>query len=205
MKVKTLVLASSNNHKAKEVGMILGRNYQIKTQEEFSVPFVPETGKTFAENAYIKANQLAKNISLPVIADDSGLEVLSINNQPGIYSARYAYIGATDEENINKLLGALKDNPSSERKARFICSLVLIEDYDKQKVSYFNGEWNGEIANKKTGNHGFALQVDYFGFFAFVVFQLFKPASGEYLSVFDGDSFYLTHAIDGVNFAIENE
>ena len=155
MKVKTLVLASSNNHKAKEVGMILGRNYQIKTQEEFSVPFVPETGKTFAENAYIKANQLAKNISLPVIADDSGLEVLSINNQPGIYSARYAYIGATDEENINKLLGALKDNPSSERKARFICSLVLIEDYDKQNISYFNGEWKGEIANKKTGNNGF--------------------------------------------------
>ena len=155
MKVKTLVLASSNNHKAKEIGMILGRNYQIKTQEEFSVPFVPETGKTFAENAYIKANQLAKNISLPVIADDSGLEVLSINNQPGIYSARYAYIGATDEENINKLLGALKDNPSSERKARFICSLVLIEDYDKQNISYFNGEWRGEIANKKTGNNGF--------------------------------------------------
>lgn len=155
MKVKTLVLASSNNHKAKEVGMILGRNYQIKTQEEFSVPFVPETGKTFAENAYIKANQLAKNISLPVIADDSGLEVLSINNQPGIYSARYAYIGATDEENINKLLGALKDNPASERKARFICSLVLIEDYDKQNISYFNGEWRGEIANKKTGNNGF--------------------------------------------------
>jgi len=155
MKVKTLVLASSNNHKAKEVGMILGRNYQIKTQEEFSVPFVPETGKTFAENAYIKANQLAKNISLPVIADDSGLEVFSINNQPGIYSARYAYIGATDEENINKLLGALKDNPSSERKARFICSLVLIEDYDKQNISYFNGEWKGEIANKKTGNNGF--------------------------------------------------
>ena len=155
MKVKTLVLASSNNHKAKEVEMMLGRNYQIKTQEEFSVPFVPETGKTFAENAYIKANQLAKNISLPVIADDSGLEVLSINNQPGIYSARYAYIGATDEENINKLLGALKDNPSSERKARFICSLVLIEDYDKQNISYFNGEWRGEIANKKTGNNGF--------------------------------------------------
>ena len=155
MKVKTLVLASSNNHKAKEVGMILGRNYQIKTQEEFSVPFVPETGKTFAENAYIKANQLAKNISLPVIADDSGLEVFSINNQPGIYSARYAYIGATDEENINKLLGALKDNPASERKARFICSLVLIEDYDKQNISYFNGEWKGEIANKKTGNNGF--------------------------------------------------
>ena len=155
MKVKTLVLASSNNHKAKEVEMILGRNYQIKTQEEFSVPFVPETGKTFAENAYIKANQLAKNISLPVIADDSGLEVLSINNQPGIYSARYAYIGATDEENINKLLGALKDNPASERKAKFICSLVLIEDYDKQNISYFNGEWRGEIANKKTGNNGF--------------------------------------------------
>ena len=155
MKVKTLVLASSNNHKAKEVGMILGRNYQIKTQEEFSVPFVPETGKTFAENAYIKANQLAKNISLPVIADDSGLEVLSINNQPGIYSARYAYIGATDEENINKLLGALKDTPASERKAKFICSLVLIEDYDKQNIIYFNGEWRGEIANKKTGNNGF--------------------------------------------------
>jgi len=155
MKVKTLVLASSNNHKAKEVEMILGRNYQIKTQGEFGVPFVPETGKTFAENAYIKASQLAKNISLPVIADDSGLEVLSINNQPGIYSARYAYIGATDEENINKLLGALKNKPASERKAKFICSLVLIEDYDKQKISYFNGEWKGEIANKKTGNHGF--------------------------------------------------
>ena len=162
MKVKTLVLASSNNHKAKEVGMILGRNYQIKTQEEFSVPFVPETGKTFAENAYIKANQLAKNISLPVIADDSGLEVLSINNQPGIYSARYAYIGATDEENINKLLGALKDNPASERKARFICSLVLIEDYDKQNISYFNGEWKGEIANKKTGNNGFGYDPIFF-------------------------------------------
>ena len=61
------------------------------------------------------------------------------------------------------------------------------------------------MAFDETGNHGFALQVDFFGFFAFVLFQLFKPASGEYLSVFDGDSFYLTQAIDGVNFAIENE
>tara|TARA_B110000438_G_scaffold298781_1_gene347675 strand:- start:2033 stop:2632 length:600 start_codon:yes stop_codon:yes gene_type:complete len=162
MKVKTLVLASSNNHKAKEIEMILGRNYQIKTQEGFGVPFVPETGKTFAENAYIKASQLSKHISLPVIADDSGLEVSSIDNQPGIYSARYASMGATDEENINKLLAALKNTPRSERKARFICSLVLIEDYDKQKVSYFNGEWNGEIANKKTGNHGFGYDPIFF-------------------------------------------
>ena len=162
MKVKTLVLASSNNHKAKEIEMILGRNYQIKTQEGFGVPFVPETGKTFAENAYIKASQLSKHISLPVIADDSGLEVPSIDNQPGIYSARYASMGATDEENINKLLAALKNTPRSERKARFICSLVLIEDYDKQKVSYFNGEWNGEIANKKTGNHGFGYDPIFF-------------------------------------------
>lgn len=162
MKVKTLVLASSNNHKAKEVGMILGRNYQIKTQEEFGVPFVPETGKTFAENAYIKASALAKNISLPVIADDSGLEVFSINNLPGIFSARYAYIGATDEENITKLLGALKDKPTLERKAKFICSLVLIEGYDKQKISYFNGEWRGEIANKKTGNNGFGYDPIFF-------------------------------------------
>jgi XTP/dITP diphosphohydrolase len=97
-----------------------------------------------------------------VIADDSGLEVLSINNQPGIYSARYASIGATDEENINKLLGALKNIPSSERKAKFICSLVLIEDHDKQKVSYFNGEWKGEIANKKTGQHGFGYDPIFF-------------------------------------------
>jgi XTP/dITP diphosphohydrolase len=162
MKVKTLVLASSNNHKAKEIGMILGRNYQIKTQEEFGIPFVAENGKTFSENAYIKASQLAKNISMPVIADDSGLEVLSINNQPGIYSARYASIGATDEENINKLLGALKNMPRSERRAKFICSLVLIEDHSKQKVSYFNGEWKGEIANKKTGHHGFGYDPIFF-------------------------------------------
>jgi non-canonical purine NTP pyrophosphatase (RdgB/HAM1 family) len=162
MKIKTLVLASSNAHKAKEIKMILGSKYQIKTQQEFDIPYVPETGKTFAENAYIKARHLSKNISLPVIADDSGLEVSAINNKPGIFSARYAHEGATDEKNISKLLSALKKMPASKREAKFICSLVLIDHSISKRSNYFVGEWLGTIANKKKGVHGFGYDPIFF-------------------------------------------
>ena len=162
MKIKTLVLASSNAHKANEIRMILGSSYQIKTQQEFDVPYVPETGKTFTENAYIKARHLSENISLPVIADDSGLEVSAINNEPGIFSARYAYEGATDGENISKLLRALKNIPASKREAKFICSLAFVDSSTIKKASYFIGEWHGVIVDKKKGLHGFGYDPIFF-------------------------------------------
>ena len=161
LKNKKILLASSNKGKIKEFKKIFN-NFEVISQEDLGISDAVEDGMSFFENALKKARHASKESQLFTIADDSGIVVPELNFEPGIYSARYASIGATDEENINKLLGALKNRPSSERKAKFICSLVLIEDHDKQKVSYFNGEWKGEIANKKTGRHGFGYDPIFF-------------------------------------------
>ena len=86
---------------------------------------VDETGTTFAENAYLKANAACKETGLPAIADDSGLAVDSLNGAPGIYSARYAGEHATDLQKMEKLLYELKDVPKEQRTARFVCSICF--------------------------------------------------------------------------------
>lgn len=120
----TFVIATHNQHKLAELQRILeplGINAVTADLNE-----VEETGTTFAENAFLKADAACKETGMPAVADDSGLAVDALNGAPGVYSARYAGEGATDEDRNNKLLKALKDIPREKRTARFVSSVSCV-------------------------------------------------------------------------------
>ncbi len=155
MSIKTIVLASSNTNKAEEIQILLGNQAKIITQQDLNIEPTPETGKTFKENACLKATAVYKKAKLPVIGDDSGLEVDCLNNQPGIHSARFAGEGASDTDNISKLLNMMIGIPAEKRTARFKCVIALVGMEKSCEVSFFHGEWNGFIAEETTGHNGF--------------------------------------------------
>ena len=153
--MKTYVLASKNAHKAQEIKEILGDDFQIITQSEAGAGDmdVEEDGATFEENAVKKAEAIMKATGRPAIADDSGLCVDALDGAPGIYTARYAGEHATNEENIDKLLEALKDVPPQERGAKFVCVIALAEPGRETRL--FRGECPGRIAQRRKGDSGF--------------------------------------------------
>ncbi len=148
------VLASHNKHKAEEIKSILGEGFEIITQDEagFSGEVV-EDGSTFEENAIKKAETVMKAVNLPTVADDSGLCVSYLGGAPGIYTARFAGEGATDSDNINKLLGELKNAKEGERSAEFVCTIALSVP-GKETVT-FTGRLSGSILFEKAGESGF--------------------------------------------------
>jgi XTP/dITP diphosphohydrolase len=151
-----IVLASNNPGKAREIGQLLGsRAIEIVPQSEFGVPEVEETGLTFVENAILKARNAAQHTGLPAIADDSGLEVDALNGAPGIYSARYAGPGASDAQNLQKLLADLKDVPDVERTARFQCLMVYLRHALDPTPLICQGTWEGRITRQPIGANGF--------------------------------------------------
>ena len=150
----TLVLATGNPGKVKELASMLSPlNINVVPQSDFQVPDVPETGTTFVENAIIKARHAAKITGLPAIADDSGLEVDGLHGAPGVYSARFAGENASDQDNIDKLLSELADNPV--RSARFWCVLVLMRHADDPTPLICSASWEGEITHSQDGQGGF--------------------------------------------------
>jgi XTP/dITP diphosphohydrolase len=153
-KTTTCVLASGNQGKIREIQAIL-KNHPILPQNQWNVSEADETGTTFVENAIIKARHAAFHCQLPAIADDSGLVVDALNGTPGVISARYAGIGASDEENVQKLLQALEGVPESERTARFICVLVFMRHADDPFPVIAQGVWEGRILNQPIGENGF--------------------------------------------------
>jgi XTP/dITP diphosphohydrolase len=151
-----LVLATGNLGKVKELSdMLSSLNIAVVPQSEFNVSEVAETGTTFVENAIIKARHAAKITGLPVIADDSGLEVDALNGAPGIYSARFAGTDASDKDNLLKLLSELKDVPEEKRTARFWCVLVLMRHSDDPTPLICQGFWEGKITTEPSGENGF--------------------------------------------------
>ncbi|WP_405630831.1 RdgB/HAM1 family non-canonical purine NTP pyrophosphatase [Pseudoalteromonas sp. Ld20] len=151
---KTLVLATGNHGKVKELAQMLSPlEINVVPQSDFHVSDVAETGTTFVENAIIKARHAAKETGLPAIADDSGLEVDGLNGAPGVYSARFAGVGASDQDNINKLLKELGDNPI--RTARFWCVLVLMRHADDPTPLICSASWEGQITLTQDGQGGF--------------------------------------------------
>jgi XTP/dITP diphosphohydrolase len=151
-----LVIASKNRGKIKEIQRLLSDfPVRIRSLEDFpDITGVEETGKTFTENAELKARSYARQTNCWALADDSGLEVLALNDEPGIYSARFAGINATDKENNIKLLDALKSTPENKRQARFIC--VMIVSDEKGRIKCFSeGICNGRIAFQPRGKNGF--------------------------------------------------
>lgn len=151
-----IVLATGNKGKVKELAKLLAPlDFEVLPQSEFAVSEVAETGTTFVENAIIKARHAARITGLPAIADDSGLAVDALGGAPGVYSARYAGEDASDKDNINKLLLALKDVPTPQRGARFLCVLVYMRSADDPTPIICQGEWHGHITQELKGNFGF--------------------------------------------------
>lgn len=153
-KTTTCVLASGNLGKIKEIQAIL-KNHPILPQNQWNISEADETGTTFVENAIIKARHAALHCQLPAIADDSGLIVDALNGAPGVISARYAGVGASDEENVQKLLLALEGVPETERTARFICVLVFMRHADDPFPVIAQGVWEGRILTQPIGENGF--------------------------------------------------
>jgi len=154
--VKDIVLASSNPGKVREINQLLaGLKLQVRPQGEFGVTDAEETGLTFVENAILKARHASSHTGLPAIADDSGLEVDALNGAPGIYSARYAGSGASDQDNLEKLLASLRDVPEMQRSARFQCLLVYLRHASDPTPLICQGTWEGRILFAPRGEHGF--------------------------------------------------
>ena len=154
--MKRIVLASSNPGKVREINQLLtGLEIEVVPQSQFGVPDVEETGLSFVENALLKARNAAQHTGLPAIADDSGLEVDALNGAPGIYSARYAGVGANDRKNLDKLLVELKDVPPNLRSARFQCLMVYLRHANDPTPLICQGTWNGRILLEPRGVSGF--------------------------------------------------
>ncbi len=159
--MKQIILASSNKGKIKEFKEIFSKiGIEIIPQTEFDIPDADEIGLTFIENAILKARNCSVHTGLPAIADDSGLEVLSLNGEPGIYSARYAGQHGDDKANINKLLSNLVN--SGQRQARFICALAFLRHGNDPTPILSTGELNGEITTKEHGEDGFGYDPIFF-------------------------------------------
>lgn len=149
-----IVLASGNTGKIKEIQAILA-NHLIVPQSAFNVLEAEETGSTFVENAIIKARNAALHCKLPAIADDSGLVVDALNGAPGVISARYAGVGASDQDNVIKLLQQLEGIPEEQRSARFICVMVFMTHSEDPFPVIAQGVWEGLILNEQIGSNGF--------------------------------------------------
>lgn len=154
--MKDIVLASSNNGKVREINQVLaGLDMVVRPQGEFGVIDAEETGLTFVENAILKARNAAQHTGLPAIADDSGLEVDALAGAPGIYSARFAGEGASDQANLEKLLDALQDTPEENRTARFQCLMVYMRHANDPTPLICQGSWEGRILTAARGSNGF--------------------------------------------------
>jgi len=130
-------------------GFMLSRNLNLMLKD------VDETGLTFIENALIKARNAARYTDHPVIADDSGIEVLALKGRPGIYSARYAGSDASDEDNLNKLIEDIKPLNEEDRKARFVCLMVFLRYAEDPTPIITQGIWDGYVITDPCGEHGF--------------------------------------------------
>ena len=154
MAAQTVVLASGNAGKLKELNRILGPlDMTLVSQAKYDMPEVPEDGLSFVENAIIKARAAAAHTGLPAIADDSGLEVDYLKGAPGIHSARYS--GQGDAANNAKLLHALEGVPEDQRGARFQCVLVFMRHAQDPTPVVCQGSWEGRILLETRGEQGF--------------------------------------------------
>ena len=134
----------------------------IVAQTELGVDSAEETGLTFIENAILKARHAAQITGLPAIADDSGLAVDALGGAPGIYSARYSGVDASDQQNLEKLLDALKDVPDDQRQAQFHCVLVYLRHAEDPTPLVCHGSWHGVITRQAAGHDGFGYDPIFF-------------------------------------------
>ena len=159
--LNTIVLATHNKDKREELQEALSEfTLEILSLNDF--PFIgeiEEVGKTLLENSSIKAKTVHNLTQLPVIADDTGLEVEALNGAPGIYSARYAGEDVTYEDNVNKLLAEMENIPLENRKAQF---RTVISFVDKDRELWTEGTIKGIIGETAKGKNGFGYDPVFF-------------------------------------------
>ena len=151
-----IILASNNKEKLREITHIL-QPFGIKVISQAGSGFdieVEETGKTFAENAILKAEAIHKLSGKPVISDDSGLQVDYLHGEPGVYSKRYAGENASYEEKIHKILHSMEEAKEEERTARFVCAICYIDEKGEKHI--FQESCEGSILRETRGENVFA-------------------------------------------------
>ncbi|NPA12121.1 MAG: RdgB/HAM1 family non-canonical purine NTP pyrophosphatase [Epsilonproteobacteria bacterium] len=148
-----IVVASSNKGKIKEIKEIL-KDYEIVPYSEIIEPFeIEENGSSFKENAVIKAKAVYEKIPQSIVlADDSGISVQALNNEPGIFSARYAGINASDKDNLYKLINELKKRGIKKTPAYYTAAIALATPYG---VYTTHGFMRGEVIDEARGDKGF--------------------------------------------------
>lgn len=150
-------IASHNAHKLRELGRICADWptiwVTVQTHDPAAFPDVEETGETYLANALLKAHAVAGALGLPAVADDSGIEVDALGGKPGPRSARYAGAHATDEENLDRLMQALKGIPGSGRTARYRCVAAIA--FPDGRDLYAEGTCEGTLVAKRRGKGGF--------------------------------------------------
>ena len=147
-----IILATQNQGKLKEFQQFSkGGNFEFIAMPEELQEMPEETGKTFEENAFIKARYVSEYFQMPALADDSGLEVDALNGAPGVYSARYSASGS-DLDNCKKLLSNMKGIEKESRTARFKCCLL---GFNEGETVFAEGSLEGEIAEEFKGEKGF--------------------------------------------------
>ncbi|TCK62069.1 RdgB/HAM1 family non-canonical purine NTP pyrophosphatase [Seleniivibrio woodruffii] len=153
-----LYVATKNQHKLKEIGQILSGFEVVSAYDYIEEDMdVEETGRTFLQNASIKAKALSKLVDGYVIADDSGISVDALDGAPGVFSARFAGSKATDADNNNKLLAVMERVPDEARGASYICVIALAAGGNVERT--FGGMCEGAVARDYKGEGGFGYDV----------------------------------------------
>ncbi len=173
---RKIIAATKNMGKLEELKQLLsGLPYDVLTMAEAGITDeIEENGATFEENALIKAREVWNVTGETVIADDSGLEVDCLGGAPGVYSARYAGEGASDDDKNKKLLRALSDIPADKRTARFVCAIAVIFPDGRENI--VRGTCEGYIATEPAGNKGFGYDP-----------LLYVPELGQTIAQIDAD------------------
>ena len=151
-----IVLASKNPHKLVEISKITEKfGFELILQSELGVDIdVEETGTTFEENSYLKAEAVMKATGLPALADDSGIAVDALNGEPGIYSARYGFDDSLDDwGRLQLLLKNTENVPDGQRQAQFVCVITMVTP--EGQVIQARGEIHGELLRQPVGENGF--------------------------------------------------
>lgn len=156
MQRRSVVLASGNAGKLKELtAMLEPLGWTVRPQSDWSVTEAVEDGLSFVENALIKARHAARFSGQMALGDDSGLVVDALKGAPGIYSARYAGEGATDEDNNRRLLNELQGIPQARRSAHFYCAMALVRHPEDPAPLLSVAQWDGYILDAPVGEGGF--------------------------------------------------
>ena len=143
------MLATRNDHKLRELAELM-RPYELEPLPH-DVELPPETGTTFADNALGKARAAASATGRPAVADDSGIEAAALGGAPGVWSARYAGEGASDEDNLQKLLDEVP--PDGDRRVAYVCALAYVEPGGREELVH--GRCEGRLAAEPRGEGGF--------------------------------------------------